>query len=459
MAYFSALRQSLLSCMSPAPRNTKKPSIEPRLDRRSMSPAARTKQWLATTSPPDHTSQTPASKTPAILGVKGSKITKAGPTPSPSKKSQISKIFSSMFGDALAFANKPKDEPQEDFEGTTLIVDEADHDPDLENDTTLLEDLDDDLAAEKAQRIAREEELTRTYFELEDLRAQRNKIINDWAKGNRTGSEIGLFRKLQMVGLDPLLPLHWRFEFITYPLRIFTDIDKHALIISHKVRDFRGGTPSKSFAQAKSQKTNPTIPLAIKALDRLTSLGTRIRDQEACKLRPEPLMHREIALYQKWSEQDASFEYLSFIPALAIVSARPGETTQSIANRIEKRLHALGRRYRARNLVRRPSVACIDEEQNVCIEDAEEMEQCLQQLPTLYGIVITGSTVGFVSYDARVPGKKTQTVGLAHFNNEIQDVWNALAVAIVVCWAREIVQDICPPWPSRTPSLGSDVDA
>ena len=87
------------------------------------------------------------------------------------------------------------------------------------------------------------------------------------------------------------------------------------------------------------------------------------------------------------------------------------------------------------------------------------MEQCLQQLPTLYGIVITGSTVGFVSYDARVPGKKTQTVGLAHFNNEIQDVWNALAVAIVVCWAREIVQDICPPWPSRTPSLGSDVDA
>ena len=47
--------------------------LEQRLDRRSMSPATRTKNWLTRDTPSTDSSN---SRTPSILGVQGSRITK-----------------------------------------------------------------------------------------------------------------------------------------------------------------------------------------------------------------------------------------------------------------------------------------------------------------------------------------------------------------------------------------------
>ena len=59
--------------------------------------------------------------------------------------------------------------------------------------------------------------------------------------------------------------------------------------------------------------------------------------------------------------------------------------------------------------------------------------------PTLYGLIIAETIVTFITYDASVPDKAIRPLQIFDFGNSSQDVWNGLAVGILVVWVRNFL--------------------
>lgn len=152
-------------------------------------------------------------------------------------------------------------------------------------------------------------------------------------------------------------------------------------------------------------------------------LGGRVRDRIACKLPPSEAIRRELLSYYKWSIMDAGLYHVDHIPVVAIATAAPREPVASVVGRVTDSLHDLGKQYR---------VHFFDH-----IDTKSKKTVFKQQLPTLYGVVITQMIVTFVTYDSRSPARQVQTMGIYDFSKLEQDVWHALSVAIVMCMARD----------------------
>lgn len=68
-------------------------------------------------------------------------------------------------------------------------------------------------------------------------------------------------------------------------------------------------------------------------------------------------------------------------------------------------------------------------------------EEFSHDLPTLYGIVIKHTVVAMVTYDVCVPGQAVRSIAMFDFGKPDQDVWNGLAVAILVVMCRNCLMD------------------
>ena len=172
-------------------------------------------------------------KTPSVLGPINAGIHKRPyATPRRSKGSRFgtTKLSSSIASD-LSIHEDNVEEEGADLEGPTLLEDEDEEDPEGlrnfdDNDDTLL-----DQGAEQEQEEEEEEypstltndqadinvdwkhERERRLSELEDLfQAQ------DFSVGERE-----LIAKLDMRGLEPLLPATWTMDFRTLPSNLFVD--------------------------------------------------------------------------------------------------------------------------------------------------------------------------------------------------------------------------------------------
>ena len=60
-------------------------------------------------------------------------------------------------------------------------------------------------------------------------------------------------------------------------------------------------------------------------------------------------------------------------------------------------------------------------------------------LPTLYGVVIARTIMAFVTYDAALIESNVRNLALFNWRDQGQDVWNTLAVALMVVQAREVL--------------------
>lgn len=69
-------------------------------------------------------------------------------------------------------------------------------------------------------------------------------------------------------------------------------------------------------------------------------------------------------------------------------------------------------------------------------------EEFSHDLPTLYGIVIKHTVVAMVTYDVCVPGQEVRSIAMFDFGKPDQDVWNGLAVAILVVICRNYLMDL-----------------
>ena len=164
--------------------------------------------------------------------------------------------------------------------------------------------------------------------------------------------------------------------------------------------------------------------IGIHALNRLIQLGDRTRLRLGQNIEPEPPIHYALKAYFKWTMRDSRLIKREHVPVLSITCARRGESVDSLVSRATKRLHALGRQYRDMwradvGGARKPG-----------------SQYYSHELPTIFGLMIKYSVVGFITYDARYPGKAVRNMGTWDFAQEGQDVWHAFAVAEFMCCAR-----------------------
>lgn len=67
-----------------------------------------------------------------------------------------------------------------------------------------------------------------------------------------------------------------------------------------------------------------------------------------------------------------------------------------------------------------------------------------EALPTLYGIVIAQTVMAFVTYNASHEEGDVRSLAVFNWREAGQDVWNALAVAIMAVQAREWLINLDP---------------
>ncbi|KAL9609408.1 MAG: hypothetical protein Q9167_005832 [Letrouitia subvulpina] len=379
-----------------------------RLDRKSISPSARTSRWLKL--------QSPEIKTPKVLAPKSSKITKStNPVTQPRKKTKARTSFWSRVLSTFP-PGQAENNHVENMEGDTLVTEEpSPSSPGFDNDTTLVDEISEVEAATPFFIKPHEDD---TVYEptAEDL-----KIMKTWSE-----AEVWLFHKINRRGFEPLLPEIWAHEFRTLPKNIFSDDDLEVFIKTHKGNEYNGKLPPNLLSMCLSTNTFGLSSASV-ALQSLFDLPGRVRDRVARELSPEEPLRRELLAYYKWTIKDAELARTPHIPVVAIGTAAEHESVASIVGRVTDQLHELGRQYN---------------QLFYSHTDEDGVQQFKHELPTLYGIVITYTVVSFVTYDARFPEKQVQSMGTYDFSQTGGTVWHALAVSIYLIKARNYLVEL-----------------
>ncbi|KAK4990437.1 hypothetical protein LTR66_006794 [Elasticomyces elasticus] len=300
-----------------------------------------------------------------------------------------------------------------DLEGDTLMVDEsaAPQTPHATGSPSWYStlDIDQTIVVPEDQY----EELTastKKHVNVDAAAEERHLTTADLLSRGWDESSSILVQKISLRGFEPLLPKHWSLDFNFLPTALFTaDIKEQAFIESLSDKDFR----------------------ATKALTSLIELGYAVRDKLVSHLAPEALLERAISQYIKWSEQDAGFNSATYIPVIAIETGDVDTPTRVLQDAIRAKLEALADQW-ANALRIDPSVASSP----TAVQP--EAKAFKQTPPTLYGIVITHTLVAVVAYLPMQATPALKTVAIFDFGDADYNVWNELAVAILVCHARNV---------------------
>ena len=157
---------------------------------------------------------------------------------------------------------------------------------------------------------------------------------------------------------------------------------------------------------------------------RLMNAGSWVRNNVASDISPErPILH-ELQSYYKWSLRDGEIQQKEHIPVIAIVTTtNADESVRKLVHRLTKKLHALGKQYRAKWL------------DHACNQDNGD-ERYVHELPTMYGFLIKSSVLSIVTYDSAKGDFPIKTVISMDWARKGQAFWYALAVAITMVRAR-----------------------
>lgn len=271
-----------------------------------------------------------------------------------------------------------------------------DDDDDMSVDHSLVVD-DEEYTNSPPRKISRPEELNMRHISTEELRTQ------GW-----DDDYITLIQKIGMRGYEPVLPAYMKFEYRFLPDGLF---DKHddAFISSHKQNHFR----------------------LSKELEKLIDLGGRVRDRKlmAGNVEPEEEVRRTLNNFIKWAEKDASLDRKSAIPILA-QEYQPADTpgTYLISN-AEEKCRRLAQRWKTALRVHK-SVEFSPGSRT------SNNTTLSYELPTFYAIAASYTLVGLLAY--RPDTDQCTPMAYFDFKDKDYDVWNSLALAIIVAHVRNV---------------------
>lgn len=188
-----------------------------------------------------------------------------------------------------------------------------------------------------------------------------------------------LFFHLSYRGFEPLLPYSWMIDFPTLPISIFAQQDDDvALIQSHRSTAFR----------------------AVKALEELLEIGTKIRDHNVSTqhLQSEPILEKATKRYITWALQDLGLPVKSsskrtVTPVHAIATMKQDQTTHDVLRSLAITMHTLADQYR-REMGIRSSIETnhgLTPPRSLREETSIYQDSDPQPMPVIYGIAICRS--------------------------------------------------------------------
>ncbi|EMC91746.1 hypothetical protein BAUCODRAFT_38882 [Baudoinia panamericana UAMH 10762] len=282
-------------------------------------------------------------------------------------------------------------------------------DVDLVNDTTIVIS-EEEYVQENARR--------RKLINLPGEQSSRGVSTEELRAAGWDDDHIYLVQRIAMRGFEPLLPLYWQWDYRYMPDLLFAAEDEDAPINS---------------ARASHRR-------AIKALNHLIELGGRMRDCIAIggPLTPDLQAHRIIKAYLDWADQDANLDPRTSIPLIAL-ETRPADTpAELLTAAIRLRMARLHARYsRAFRVERSIELTPASTTSNSAVTFA-------YPIPQIYGIISSHTLIAIVAYrsDTTTPemedANEVRTVAYFDMKDKDYDVWNALAIAILVCHARDV---------------------
>jgi len=244
--------------------------------------------------------------------------------------------------------------------------------------------------------------------------SRREGEVNDLLKTGWPKMDVALFERLSKRGHEPLLPSHWEQDFQALPSELFTaDTDK-AFIKA------LGKTSKKTGAEFRGRK----------ALEALLELGPRVRDKVTSQRAPEATIKRAIEAYVKWSMTDIGIvQRKGWTPVMAIEVGDADMQSKVILANMQGKLKKLHTRW---------------------AHILEDSEDAIAEMPRIYGVVITNTIAGIVSYISEsemktlpsksgVTGDGLRQIAWLSLYDANYDVWNSFALAILAIHCRNII--------------------
>lgn len=312
------------------------------------------------------------------------------------------------------------DQEKLDYDGDSLMDDVYDDESELQSPSRqrlrsssgALGDEDDDAMSVHRTVVASEDEYVpkRRVVNLPEMLDMRHIATDELRLKGWDDDYITLIQKIATRGYEPLLPAYLQFEYSFMPDGLFENSDD-AFIASVRNEHFKAG----------------------KALEQLLDLGSRVRDRIYMdgKVKPEDQVKRQLAAYMKWAFDDAGIDKRSAIPILALEIQPAGTDAPLLRASALRKCKRLAARYREALRVQR-SVEFSPGSKS------SEDTVLSYPLPTFYAIIASHSIVALMAYSP--DGDTSELAPMAYFNFKQKelDVWNSLALAIIVCQIRNV---------------------
>jgi hypothetical protein len=165
--------------------------------------------------------------------------------------------------------------------------------------------------------------------------------------------------------------------------------------------------------------------IASSALASLVTLGGRVRDLLRQRKPQERIIEKEINNYIKWSERDGGYAKKRFLPRICVVAGRPGQELPLVSKAIKDLMNFLAERHREALTLSEP------------VANADGVLERYRQLPPLlYGVIVAHCVIVMVALDPSDSLSKVKTIAHFDLSDGEMDVWNGLAIAILVCTVR-----------------------
>jgi hypothetical protein len=291
-------------------------------------------------------------------------------------------------------------------------VDEKIHDA---NQGTQIVNLDEDSEA-ALEAATRQLEIDRE-AKAQEQKAGALEMLNEgWYM-----ETVELYMLLDRRTIEPLMPIGWRSDFPLFPWSIWT---------YDYTKAFLGGTrPDQDY-------------VVIKATRDLLKLPAHIRNQLRIKAwygrRAEAMVVKYCEDYMKLIHKDSKlFVPLKLKKLWSLICYAPGDDktpTDALETLILTRL-----RKRAKKVLESLHVETWEGHlggRDTSEDFWHEGQGYIVQPPTLYGIVAKKALIAIVAYEPLSPRDALRTIAFFPMSNSSSDVWNAIALAIIMMQCR-----------------------
>lgn len=208
---------------------------------------------------------------------------------------------------------------------------------------------------------------------------------------------IHMVDRIAMRGYEPLIPSTYRMDVPHLPEVMYSQEDR--MLIS--------GLRNNRFDA--------------RALVKLFEIGPRARGQawrDDANSTPERQVDRYLKEYMKWTDREADLNKRTAIPIIALVIGSPKATVPVLQETARRHLAKLATKY-----------------QNAYSALPSSAQYEISQL---YALIASNTVVALVAYRPDTPEQSVRTVAYFDLGVVEYDVWNAFALAIIMCHARNV---------------------